>query len=399
VNPASQSAWQGAAPTPGPLNPLLTDRAEYPFVTLDRRCRELAPPGLRVINFGMGDPREVTPEFIRQTMRDAVPEMSSYPLAPGRPELRASCARWLERRFGVRLDPERHVLSANGTKEAVFLLALAVVGRDGAGGRDTVVIPTPAYPVYESGALFAGARVHFTPLRSEDAWRFDPDRVPDEVWKRTALLWLNSPHNPTGAVLDLGALGRVVERARRFGFWVASDEAYSEIYFDGAPPSTLQLGPDNVLALHTLSKRSAMTGYRSGFMAGDERLIAALRRLRPNVGVATPDFVQTAAIAAWNDDAHPEDQRARYAAKRRLFLDYFARRGWTIEASEATFYLWLRAPGGNDAGFVESLLRLGLVTLPGSFLGPGGEGFVRIALVPTLEDCREALARLEALPG
>lgn len=399
MTPAPRPAPGPSPVIPGPFNPLLTDRGEYPFVTLDRRCRELAPPGVRVINFGMGDPREVTPDFIRRTMCDAVPEISSYPAAPGRPELRAACARWLERRFGVQLDPGRQLLSANGTKEAVFLLALAVVGRDGAGGRDTVVIPTPAYPVYESGARFAGARVHLAPLRSEDAWRFHPDRVPDEVWKRTALLWLNSPHNPTGATLDLDAFGPIVERARRFGFWVASDEAYAEVYFGAPPPSMLQLGLENVLALHTLSKRSAMTGYRSGFMAGDERLIAALRRFRPNVGVATPDFVQSAAIAAWNDDAHPGEQRARYAAKRRLFLDYVARRGWKVEASEATFYLWLRAPDGDDVAFVESLLRLGLMTLPGSFLGPGGEGFVRIALVPTLEDCRETLTRLEALPG
>ena len=170
----------------------------------------------------------------------------------------------------------------------------------------------------------------------------------------------------------------------------------------------LECGTENVIAFHTLSKRSAMTGYRSGFMAGDERLIAALRRLRPNVGVATPDFIQTAAIAAWNDDAHAGDQRARYAAKRALFRDYFARHGFRIEASEATFYLWVRAPrapaaqagkaarGPDDVAFVERLLGLGLVALPGSYLGPGGEGYVRWALVPTLAQCREAIARLEA---
>ena len=151
-----------------------------------------------------------------------------------------------------------------------------------------------------------------------------------------------------------------------------------------------------MIAFHTLSKRSAMTGYRSGFMAGDARLIGALRRFRPNVGVATPDFIQAAAIAAWNDDGHTADQRARYAAKRALFMDYFARHGFRIEASEATFYLWVRAPVGNDVAFVEQLLRLGLISLPGSYLGAGGEGFVRWALVPTLEQCREAVARLEA---
>lgn len=381
---------------PGPIHPLLAGSEEYPFIRLERRARELAPPGLSLIHFGMGDPREETPEFIRATLREAVPAVSSYPAAAGQPELRAACARWLERRFGATLDPERQVLPANGTKEAVFLLALALIGRDDA--RRTVVIPTPAYPVYAPGASFAGAEIHFAPLSSEDQWRFDPERVPDSVWARTALLWLNYPHNPTGALLDIERYRQVLERARRFGFWVASDEAYAEVYFDERPRSILELGAENALAFHTLSKRSAMTGYRSGFMAGDERLIAALRRFRPNVGVATPDFIQRAAIAAWNDDRHGDAQRARYAAKRSLFLDYFARRGWAIEASRATFYLWMKVPGGDDVAFVEGLMRLGLVATPGSFLGEAGGGYVRWALVPTPEECREALGRLDAVP-
>jgi acetylornithine aminotransferase len=234
------------------------------------------------------------------------------------------------------------------------------------------------------------------PLRSADRWQLDPDRVPDEVWARTALLWINSPHNPTGAVLGRELLERIAERARRFGFWVGADEAYAEVYFDHAPPSMLESGTENVLAFHTLSKRSAMTGYRSGFMAGDARLIEALKRMRPNVGVATPEFVQTAAIAAWNDDAHAAVQRGRYAAKRDLFLEFFRSRGFRIEGSEATFYLWVRAPRGDDVALVERLLKLGIVSLPGSYMGAGGEGFIRFALVPTLEQCREAIARMEA---
>lgn len=389
---ASDPAPVGPAP---PLNPLLTGAGEYPFLTLDRMCRSLAPPGVAVIHFGMGDPREETPEFIRATLRDAVTPVSSYPASAGQPALRAAAARWFERRFGVVLDPDRHLLPANGTKEAVFLMALAVVGRDAAEGRRTVVIPTPAYPVYEPGARFAGADVHLVPLRSEDGWRFDPDRVPEAVWRRTALLWLNYPHNPTGALLGADDYRRVLDRARTFGFWVASDEAYAEVWFDARPGSILQHGTGNAVALHTLSKRSAMTGYRSGFMAGDERLIEALRRFRPNVGVATPDFVQAAAIAAWDDDAHAERQRQRYGAKRRLLLDDFARRGWGVEASEATFYLWTRAPGGDDVAFVRGLMRAGIVALPGSFLGAPGAGFVRWALVPTLDECRQALERLD----
>jgi len=381
---------------PGPLHPLLTTTVDYPFVRLDMRARELCPAGLDVINFSIGDPRERTPAFIRDALRAAVPEVSSYPVVAGIPELRAACVAWLHRRFGVTIDPDTELLPANGTKEAVFLLAMALLGGDDR--RDTVVIPSPAYPVYEPGARFAGGRVHLSPLRSANGWRFDPDDVPDTVWERTALLWLNYPHNPTGAVLERDDLARVIERARRHGFWVASDEAYAEVYFGSPPPSMLELGSDNVLALHTLSKRSAMTGYRSGFMAGDRKLIAALRRFRPNIGVATPEFVQHAAIAAWNDDAHADQQRALYAAKRDLVQGEFRRRGWTIEASEATFYLWVEAPGGDEVAWVERLMRKGILATPGSYLGGAGAGYVRWALVPTLDGCKAALSRLDDSP-
>ena len=248
----------------GPINPVLTTGEAYPFVTLEARLRELLPAGVTPIRFSAGDPREETPEFIREALRAAVPAVSSYPTVAGEPGLREACAAWAQRRFGVTLDPERQVLPVNGTKEAVFSLALAVVGRESE--KRIVVIPSPAYPVYAAGARFAGAEPHFTPLASATGWRFDPDRVPDAVWKQTALLWLNVPHNPTGALLDPAGYRKVLECARAFGFWVAADEAYSEVYFDQRPHSALEFGTENVLALHTLSKRSAMTGFRSGFM-------------------------------------------------------------------------------------------------------------------------------------
>lgn len=382
--------------TAAPLHPLLTGAGEYPFVKLERRRKELQPASVTTINFGMGDPREETPPFIRETLLKSVPMVSSYPATTGKAELRAACATWLERRYGVKVDPEQHVVPANGLKEAVFNMAFAMIGPQSE--KRTVIIPTPAYPVYEGGARFANADVYFTPLKSEDQWRFNPARVPDEVWAKTALLWLNSPHNPTGSVLPTEQGAAIVALARKHGFWVASDEAYGDLYFEGGPPPTLLThGLENVVAMYTLSKRSAMTGYRSGFMVGDARLMDALKRFRPNVGAATPDFIQDAAIAAWNDEAHTADQRARYGAKRDLFVAEFARRGWKTEASEATFYLWLRAPGGDDVAFVERLLKLGIVCVPGSFLGAGGEGFVRFALVPTLAQCREAIERMAAI--
>ncbi len=382
---------------PGPLNPLLEAEREYPFATLERKRHALEAGGVRVINFGLGDPQEETPPFVRDALRQAVPARSRYPSVPGQPALRSACAGWLERRFGVRLDPERQLLPVNGSKEGIFLLALAVV--DARASRRTVVIPSPGYPVYEQGARYAGAEPHFLRLEPERKFRPDLGSVPEDVWERTALLWLNYPHNPTGAVADDALYRGALELGRRHGFWVASDEAYAEIYFDRAPRSLLEFGLENALAFHSLSKRSAMTGYRSGFMAGDATLIAALRRFRPSVGVATPDFVQAAAIAAWSDDRHTMDQRALYAAKRRLLLEWMETRRLAVLASEATFYLWMRAPGGDDRGFAERLLERGIVVLPGSELGPGGEGFCRWALVPTLEECREAVERLQALPS
>ncbi len=378
-----------------PLHPWLERGVPYAFVALEQRARELAPAGVRPIHFGIGDPREETPAFIRRALIDAVAAVSSYPPVAGSAELRRACAGWVERRFGVALDPERHLLPLNGSKEGVFSLALAVV--DPQGPRRAVVIPAPAYPVYEAGARLAGAEVVRAPLSSARDWRFDPAEVPDEVWARTALLWLNLPHNPTGATLDPAGFERVLSTARRFGFWVASDEAYAEVYFDAAPHSALEFGLENVIAFHTLSKRSAMTGYRSGFMAGDERLIDTLRRLRPNLGTSTPDFIQQAAIAAWSDEAHVAELRARYAAKRDLVRAAFERFGWTIEASQASFFLWTRAPGGDDVAFVERLLRVGVIALPGSFLDAAGAGYVRWALVPTLEQCHEAIERLSAV--
>ncbi len=380
----------------GPLNPLLEEAGEYPFAALERKRLAAEARGARVINFGLGDPQEETPEFIREALRRALPSRSRYPAVQGQPALRAACAHWVWRRFQVRLDPEREVLPVNGSKEGVFLLALAAIapGSD----RRTVVIPSPFYPVYEAGARYAGGIPHLLRMDAAGGFRPDLDAVPAELWERTALLWLNYPHNPTGAVADLPLYGRALELARRHGFWVASDEAYAEIYFDRPPHSALECGLENLIAFHTLSKRSAMTGYRSGFMAGDARLMDALRRFRPNVGVATPDFVQAAAVAAWNDDAHAADQRALYAAKREHLLSWMWACGYRVDASEATFYLWMRAPGGDDRAFCDQLLERGVVAMPGSDLGPGGEGYCRWALVPTLDECREAVRRLEAAP-
>ncbi|HEX6844642.1 MAG TPA: aminotransferase class I/II-fold pyridoxal phosphate-dependent enzyme [Actinomycetota bacterium] len=381
------------------LAPRLRASEPYPFEELDRRKAAARAAGVELIDFGVGDPREETPAFIRRALVDAVGPVSSYPRAAGLPELRAAVVGWVDRRFGVRLDPDAHVVPLLGAKELVFSLAQTVV--DPTEGRDLVLATAPGYPVYERGARWAGAEIRRLPLAAEGGFLPDLDAVDEDTWARTALLWLNYPNNPTGALAPIGFLRDAAARCRAHDVLLASDEAYSELWFGDAPPSSILQTGDlaGVVAIHTLSKRSSMTGYRSGFAAGDPELIGALKRLRPAVGVTPQEFVQRAAVAAWSDEAHVEENRAGYAAKRAVFLGLFARHGVEVAASEGTFYLWTRVPDGRpSAEFAYGLLeRTGVIVTPGSYFGAEGEGYVRIALVPSLAECERAADRLDGL--
>jgi succinyldiaminopimelate transaminase len=383
------------------LSPAMRSVEPYPFEELDRRIAAARAEGRTLVDFGVGDPREVTPPFIRDALKDAIEPISSYPRAAGIPELREAVCAWASRRYGAALDPDRHVLPILGSKELIFGLAQLVL--DPPAGRDLVVTTAPGYPIPARGATWAGGEVLRLPLRERDGFLADLDAVDATTWRRTALLWLNYPNNPTGAVAPLAYLERAARLARQHGFLLASDEAYGELWFDGGPPAgVLQLGElSNVLAVHTLSKRSSMTGYRSGFAAGDPELIAAMKRLRPSVGVTPQAFVQRASVVAWGDEAHVEEHRARYAAKRRVFLDLFARAGVAVAGSAATFYLWVKVPGGGSSitWALDLLERGDIVVAPGSFFGPEGEGYVRMAMVPTLEECERAAGTLEGLLG
>jgi acetylornithine aminotransferase len=378
-----------------PLSPVLRATATYPFVRLNQAAAERRERGLEVIDLGMGDPREPTDPAIIQALREGVRERMGYPAATGLPELRAAIAGWVGRRFGVTLDPDEHVLPTLGSKEAIFSFAHVVL--DVPGGRDTVVVTEPGYPVPGRGAAFAGANVAELPLREEHGFLPALDAVPDELWRRIALFWLNSPNNPTGAVAPLPFLERLAALAREHGFVLASDEAYTELWFEDPPPSALQLADlGNVVAFNTLSKRSSMTGFRSGFVAGDPELIAALRQFRPNVGTAPQEFVQRASIVAWGDEEHVVRAREAYARKRALLLDVLGRKGLRDAGGPATMYLWIAVPGGETSeDHARRLLEHGVVVTPGSFLGPSGEGYVRYALVPTEDECARAAAILE----
>jgi succinyldiaminopimelate transaminase len=368
------------------LSPVLSSLQTYPFVRLDEAKAAARARGVDLIDFGMGDPREPTPEFIRQALVDALPLTEGYPRATGLPELRESIAGWLQRRFGADVDPERELIPTYGSKEAIFLFPLVACGP----GKDVVLIPEPAYPVYERGAQFAGAEPRFVPLREDNAWLPDLDAIDHETWERCAIFWVNYPHNPTGAVASRAFYEELAERAREHGFYLASDEAYTELWFDEPPGSAVELDDrTNVVVFQTLSKRSSMTGYRSGFVCAEPAVADALRSFRPNVGTTPQEFVQRASVAAWSDEAHVEDNRDLYARKRALLEP--ALPPLAAGSSVASFYLWFAVPDGETSeAFATRLLERGVVVAPGSYFGPSGEGYARVALVPDEAACARA---------
>ena len=383
------------------LSPGLRASEPYPFEELDRRKAKALAAGRPIIDFGVGDPREETPAFIRQAVKDAIEPTSSYPRAAGLPELRGAIASWVERRFGTALDPDVHVLPTLGSKEPIFSLAQSLL--DPEGGKHLVTVTSPGYTIPERGARFAGGDVARLSLTEANDFLPDLNAVDASTWGRTAVLWLNYPNNPTGATAPLAFLKAAADHCRSHDVLLASDEAYSELWFDGdQPASALQAGDlTNVLVFHTLSKRSSMTGYRSGFVAGDPEMIAAMRALRPSTGVTPQEFVQRASVAAWNDESHVEEVRGVYARKRKVFLDLFASRGIRVAGSAATFYLWVAVPG--DMSSLDWSIRLlddaDAIVAPGSFFGPEGEGYVRMAMVPTIEECERAATALDGVWG
>ncbi len=377
------------------VSPVLEEQTTYPFVTLERAKQQTAARGIEIIDFGQGDPREPTDPRIREALAAGVAETMAYPKAEGLPELREAIAGWCGRRFGVALDPDCEVVPTYGSKEAIFSFAQVVL--DPGGVKDTVLVPDPAYPVYERGAEFAGARVERLPLLEKNGFLPDLGAISEQTLARTALVWIGYPNNPTAAVAPPAFFADVVRLAEEHDFLVCSDEAYSELWFDEPPASALG-APDRgrVVVFNTLSKRSSMTGYRSGFVAGPPWLVDALKKYRPTVGTAPQEFVQRASIVAWGDEEHVEAARERYGRKRDALLPVLDRNGWRVAGSAATMYLWLAVPEGESSEHAAArLLEHGIVVAPGSYLGRHGEGYVRLALVPTVEDCERAARILE----
>lgn len=376
------------------LNPLLNKLPTYPQEALNARKRQVLAQGRTLYDFGTGDPLEPTPPWIREAIRDAVPVISQYPTVRGPASLRQAIAGYVQRRFGVALDPDTQILPTSGAKEVVFHLPMMVIDRQ---APDRVVVfPDPGYPVYYRGAVFAGGEPYTQRLSGDFVQR--PWELPPALLRQTRLLYINSPHNPSGAVMDHEALRRTWEVCQEHGILLVNDECYADVYEGPPPPSVLEVADRGVLALHSLSKRSGMTGYRSGFVAGDAASIRAFHELRVNLGVAPQDIVNRGAELAWAEDSHAEERRQQLAAKKAVFRALFARLGLALVASEASLYLWVRLPPRwTDEEYALALLDHGIVISPGRSFGltDAGAGFVRVAMVPPLAECEAAAALWE----
>jgi succinyldiaminopimelate transaminase len=371
------------------FNPLLDELKTYPAVAVDRLKAKLVEDGRTVYDFGKGDPEEPPPGFVGAALRDAVLPRLPYPTVRGSDEVRSAIAAYFARRFGVTLDPATEILPTSGSKEAVFHMPLLVVDR--AAPDRGVVFPDPGYPAFHRGALFAGGESIAVRLSGDHILR--PEALDPAIIERTRLIWLNSPHNPSGAVMSLADLQAAADFCREKDILLVSDETYADVYHSDPPHSLLECGLEGLLVLHSLSKRSGMTGYRSGFMAGDPALVRQLMTLRTNPGVVPADFVNAAAIAAWSDDAHCEERREATRQKKALFLAFFDEVGMEVIGREASLYLWLKVPSGDDEAYATRLLSVGIVVSPGRIFGVAGagHGYIRIAMVPSLEQCKLAI--------
>lgn len=392
------------------MNPLLAKLQPYPFEKLRQLFSGVTPnPAYKPISLGIGEPKHPTPAFIRQALADNLDGLASYPTTAGSDALRATIAGWLERRYSLpALSPATQILPVNGSREALFALAQTVIEpTEGA----LVMCPNPFYQIYEGAAYLAGAEPYF--VNSEPARNFAPDfkSVPAEVWPRVQLLFICSPGNPTGAVLSLEDWKELFELSDRYGFVIASDECYSEIYFKAeAPLGGLEaahlLGRSaypRLIAFSSLSKRSNVPGMRSGFVAGDAEIIKKFLLYRTYHGSAMSPSIQTASIAAWNDEQHVVDNRAKYIAKFKQITPML-QAVLDVELPDAGFYLWAKVDkfmAISDTDFAKRLYaEYNVTVLPGSYLAREAHGInpgrnrVRMALVAEVEECLEAAGRI-----
>ena len=389
------------------MNPLLESLQPYPFERLKQLFASVTPnPNYRAISLGIGEPRHATPQLVLDALARSTDELASYPPTAGSPAMRQACAGWIQRRYGLTLDAGAQILPVNGSREALFAFAQAVV--DPNRPRATVICPNPFYQIYEGAALLAGARLYYVPSDPSRNFNINWDNIPEAVWADTQLVYVCSPGNPTGAVMPMSDWETLFERSRRYGFVIASDECYSEIYFREDPPlgsleAAAKVGVTNfknLVAFTSLSKRSNVPGMRSGFVAGDANLMKQFLLYRTYHGCAMSGMVQAASIAAWNDEAHVVANRAMYREKFATVTPMLAD-VLDVRLPDAAFYLWAGVPGGDDESFARELLaQYNVTVLPGRYLAREeggsnpGAGRIRMALVAETEECVEAARRI-----
>ena len=391
------------------MNPLLAKLQPYPFERLRQLFAGVTPAPLhRPISLGIGEPKHPTPQFIREALTAGLDGLAAYPSTAGDLKLRQSFTAWIQKRYRLSLDPATQVLPVNGSREALFALAQTVIDP---ARKPVVLSPNPFYQIYEGAALLAGAQVHYVPSVADRNFAVDWASVPDEVWSRTQLVFVCSPGNPTGAVMSLEEWRMLFALSDRYGFVIAADECYSEIYFRDEPPlggleAAQRLGRTdfrNLIALTSLSKRSNVPGLRSGFVAGDAAIVKAFLLYRTYHGSAMGGAVAAASIAAWGDESHVVENRAMYRAKFATVTPMLAK-VLDVQLPDAGFYLWAGIPEswkGDDAAFARALYaQYNVTVLPGSFLAREvdgvnpGKGRIRMALVADTEECVEAAQRI-----
>ena len=375
----------------------------YPFAEIEKLAEELKAQGIQPIDFGVGDPVDPTPELVRAAAKTAIDEHASsgYPSYIGSQSFREAVGTWFEKRFGVKLDPNTEITSSIGSKEAIFNFPLSYID-----AGDVVLIPTPGYPPYARGTQFAGGSPYFLPLLPENNFLIDFASIPAEIAEKAKILWINYPNSPTGAIATEEFFQQAVEFGKAHDIIIASDLAYSEIYFGEPPRSILEFAREGVVEFHSLSKRSRMTGYRVGFVAGDPEIISAFKKVKTNIDSGTPNFLQDAAIAALADEKHVAKSREEYREKRDILIEAFTSLGLPEAKTEATFYVWQKVPEGlSSEEFAKKLLapEIAVVATPGSWISDKtadglnpGEGFVRFALVPTIGQVKEAAEKIKA---
>lgn len=391
------------------MNPALGRLHPYPFEKLAALFADLTPPSdLPNIALSIGEPKHAAPEFVKQALIDSLQHLSTYPTTKGLLSLRQAIATWLTQRFGLQeVNPETQVIPVSGTREALFSFVQAAVDRD---LSPKVVMPNPFYQIYEGAAILAGATPYLVNCTADNDYLGDWERIPNTVWAQTQLVFVCTPGNPTGAVMPADKLKRLIELSDEYGFTIASDECYSELYFDQAPIGLLevcaQMGRHdfkNCVVFHSLSKRSNLPGLRSGFVAGDARLLGRYLQYRTYHGAALPVQHQLASVVAWQDEAHVEANRVLYRQKFDLFLSELGDR-LPLKKPDAGFYFWL--PVDNDERFARQLYREANITvLAGRYLsretqdGNPGANHVRMALVADIAQCEQAIERIKRVIG